>query len=189
MKSKTDRNNQTVMRDKAITRDILHYGGSILRSEAFQNASGETHHLRGSVADHTLTVCILAARICRALQKRGITVNEKDLIQAALCHDLGMIGRDTAYKNRTDSWRSHPKKSASVARDLVPDLSTNAESMITTHMWPVSGPRPRSREAAILNIADKWASAADWVYFLTGKQVGAGIRENLLPQKSRQRRV
>ena len=189
MKSRTERKNKSVLQDKAISRDIRNYGGSILQSAEFQNAFSETHHLRGSVADHTLTVCIIAARICRTMQKRGITVNEKDLIQAALCHDLGMIGRDTVYKNRTDSWKSHPKKSASVARDLVPDLSTNAESMINTHMWPVSGPHPRSREAAILNIADKWASAADWIYFLTGKQVGADIREELFPQKSRQRRV
>lgn len=183
MKRRTVRKNQTALRDKAISRDIRHYGENILQSEAFQNAFHETHHMRGSVADHTLTVCILAARICRAMQQHGFSVNEKDLIQAALCHDLGMIGRNTAYKNRTDSWRSHPKKSASVARDLVPDLSTNAESMIHTHMWPVSGPHPRSREAAILNIADKWASAADWVYFLTGKQVGAGIRKDLLTKK------
>ena len=182
-KSRTERKNETFLRDKAISRDILQYGENILQSEAFQNASEETHHLRGSVADHTLTVCILAARICRIMQKHGITVNEKDLIQAALCHDLGMIGRDDLYKSRTDSWQSHPKKSASVARDLVPDLSTNAESMIRTHMWPVSGPHPRSREAVILNAADKWASAADWVYFLTGKQVGAGIRKDLLPKK------
>ena len=181
MKRKTARKNQAVLRDKEICSDILHYGEGILQSKEFQHASAETHHLRGNVAEHTLTVCILAARICRTLQKHGITVNEKDLIQAALCHDLGMLGRDTAYKNRTDSWKSHPEKSASVARELVPDLSTNAESMITTHMWPVSGPHPRSREAMILNLADKWASAADWVCFLTGKQVGADIREDLLP--------
>ena len=173
------RENKKLLRDKAVNRDILLYGGEILHSEAFQKAFSEKHHLHGTVSDHSLTVCILAVRICLFIQKKGFTVNEKDLIQASLCHDLGMLGRQERYRNRTDSWNSHAEKSASIARDLIPDLSPNAESMIKTHMWPVSGPHPRSREAAILNVADKCASAADWVFFLTGKQVSADIRQKL----------
>ena len=139
----------------------------------------EPHHLRGTVSEHTLNVCIIATRLCRLLKQNGLTVNEKDVVQAALCHDLGMLGRDEHYRNRTDSWKQHPEISVDVARDLVPDLSQNAEEMISTHMWPVSGPPPHSKEAAILNIADKCASAADWIYFITGKQIGANIRKDL----------
>ena len=174
-----ERKNQKIMRDSKISRDIRHYGKDILQSEEFHQASLEPHHLHGTVSEHTLNVCIIATRICRILEKNGRSVNEKDVIQAALCHDLGMLGRDKQYKNRTDSWKQHPEISVDVARDLVPDLSQNAEEMISTHMWPVSGPPPHSREAAILNIADKCASAADWIYFITGKQIGTNVRENL----------
>ena len=179
MMNRTQRENKKLLREEAVKRDILLFGGDILHSDIFHKAFSERHHLHSTVSDHSLTVCILSVRICFFLQKKGIAVNEKDLIHAALCHDLGMLGRQKQYRNRTDSWNSHAEKSASIARDLIPDLSTNAESMIKTHMWPVSGPHPRSREAAILNAADKCASAADWIFFLTGKQISADIRQKL----------
>ena len=128
---------------------------------------------------YKLTVCILAMRMCELLKATGISVDKKAVIQAALCHDLAMVGREERYKNRSDSWRSHPKDSVSVARELVPDLEPNTESMIESHMWPIAGPAPRSKEAVILNLADKWASAADWVFFITGKKTGVAIRKKL----------
>lgn len=167
------------MRNAAISRDIRSYGGAILQSEAFRRASSETHHLHGSVSDHSLTVCIAAVQICFSLRKAGFRVNEKDLIQASLCHDLGMVGRSEKYGRRSEAWHSHADASVDIARELLPDLSENAASMIRAHMWPVSGPFPRSREAAILNAADKFASSADWVYFLTGKQFCRTIRQAL----------
>ena len=167
------------VRDAVISRDIIYYGSPVLHSDAFHRAFSETHHLRGSVSDHSLTVCIATVRICLFLQKAVFRINEKDLIQASLCHDLGMIGRSDKYRRRTEAWHSHPADSVAIARELLPDLSENAVSMIRTHMWPVSGSFPRSREAVILNAADKFASSADWVFFLTGKQFCGTIRKKL----------
>lgn len=144
-----------------IRRDILRYGGDIIGSDAFARAGMETHHVRGDVASHSMAVCTIAARICDFLEKNRIRINKKDVIQAALCHDLGMIGRDKKYRDDQEAWRRHPADSVTEARAIVPDLSREAEEMISSHMWPLSGKRPRSREAIVLNIADKCASFAD----------------------------
>ena len=167
------------LRDERISRDVLRCGGSILRSEYFKKAAFETHHLRSSVYDHSLTVCITAVQICLVLRKIGLRINEKDLIQASLCHDLGMVGRSQKFHRSFEAWRGHANDSAFIAQKLIPELSENAECMIRTHMWPVSGSYPRSREAFILNAADKYASIADWVYFLTGRRTGGQIRSEL----------
>lgn len=158
---------------------ILTYGKDILNSDLFRQAANEKHHLHGTVLEHTLNVCVVSMWLSRQMQKRGVKVNDKDLIQAALCHDLGMIGREGKYKHRVDSWGGHPKESARLARELVPDLSPEAEEMIQNHMWPAGGSLPGSNEAKILCLADKYASMADWTSWLTKHRFAARIKEKL----------
>ena len=158
---------------------ILRYGREILNSDVFRQSASQTHHLHGTVFDHTINVCIVSVWLCRQLTNQGVRVNEKDLIQAALCHDMGMISRDTKYKGRRDSWKNHPKESARNARELIPDLSLDAKEMILSHMWPVTGPPPRSNEGMILCMADKYASMADWKTWLTKHRFASRIKEQL----------
>ena len=163
----------------AVSSDILRYGSDILQSDVFRRADDETHHLHGSVSGHTLNVCIASVRLCRRLQRTHMQLSEKDLIQAALCHDLGMVDRENRYHGRMDSWQSHPEESVKVARELVPDMSEEAGEMIRTHMWPVSGPCPRSKEGVLLSVADKYASVLDWMTWMTNRKYGSRIKQNL----------
>ncbi|MBQ1311402.1 MAG: HD domain-containing protein [Blautia sp.] len=165
--------------EKDICSTILKYGENVLSSDIFQQSSAQTHHVLGTVFDHTINVCAVSLWLARQLKERGVAVNEKDLVQAALCHDLGMIGRDSKYKDTLDSWKDHPKESARIARELIPDLSSEAEDMILSHMWPLSGPAPRSNEGMLLCISDKYASMADWKSWLTEHRLSARIREFL----------
>ena len=158
---------------------ILQYGKDILNSEQFRQAASEKHHLRGTVLDHTINVCVVSVWLCQKLKKRGVEVNEKDLVQAALCHDLGMIGRESLYRGRAHSWGAHPGESARIARELVPDLSEEAEQMIRNHMWPVAGSPPRSVEEKLLCVADKYASMADWQSYLTRHKFASRVKEQL----------
>lgn len=174
-----NRTQESERREEEVIDSIRCYGEPVLRSEAFRRTGDETHHLHSSLRDHTLNVCITSARISRFLQEMGIRVNDKTLIQAALCHDLGMVDRQSKYKSRTASWRNHPEESVKVARTIIPDLTPAAEEMIRTHMWPVAGIHPRSREEVILNISDKYASFIDWVSWLVGKKYEARIKERL----------
>lgn len=164
---------------------ILQYGRDILNSEVFRQTAYQKHHLHGTVFEHTVNVCIVSIRLLKQLTDRGSQINEKDLIQAALCHDLGMVGRDGKYRGRFDSWKSHPEESVRIAKELVPDLSKEAEEMILSHMWPVAGPAPRSKEGRILCMADKYASMEDWRTWLTKHQFAARIKQQLDEQRIR----
>ena len=164
---------------REIFNDIILYGKDILNSEVFRGTLSQTHHLRGTVFEHTINVCVVSLRLCYQLTERGIPVNKRDLIRAALCHDLGMVDRDTKYKDRIDSWRSHPKESAQIARRIFPDLSAEAEDMILSHMWPVAGQPPRTNEGMLLCMADKYASMAEWKNWLSESKYAARILEQL----------
>lgn len=168
--------------EDAVCEEILRYGRAVLYSDVFRQASDETHHLHGTLRDHILNVCVVSVCLSRIRERKGQNIRKKDLIQAALCHDLGMIGRGKKYRSRKDSWRMHAEESVRIARELIPDLSDQAEDMIRTHMWPVTGKRPRSREGLILGEADKIASLADWGSWLTGKTFAEHVKEKLLKQ-------
>ena len=118
--------------EEAICQDIIQYGKEILTSDVFRQTACQTHHLQSTVMEHTMNVCIIAVKLCREKMRKGAQLNEKDLIQAALCHDLGMIGREKKYRHVVDTWMSHPAESAKIARKIVPDLSPDAEQMILT---------------------------------------------------------
>ena len=169
------------LEEVGICNDILRYGKDILKSEVFKQAVSETHHLKGTVFDHTVNVCVVSLRLAHQLKSRGIEINEKDLVRAALCHDLGLVSRDSKYKGRIDSWRSHPQESARIARELIPDLSPEAEEMILSHMWPIAGPAPSSNEGMLLTMADKYSSMAEWKNWLTE----SGFTRRILDQLDR----
>ena len=159
--------------------DILTYGRDILTTDIFHEAISETHHLHGTVFEHTINVCVICMRLCYQLLDRNITVNKKDLVQAALCHDLGMVGRNSKYKNRRSSWKNHPKESAEIARELVPDLSKEAEEMILSHMWPLAGLPPHTNEGMLLCMADKYATMSEWKNWLKDSKYAMRIREQI----------
>lgn len=169
--------------DNDICRDILLYGKDILNSGIFRQAALQTHHLHGTVFDHTINVCVVSIRLCYQLMDRGIDVCEKDLVQAALCHDLGMVFRESKYTDVIDSWKNHPRESARIARDLIPDLSEKAEEMILSHMWPLAGSPPASNEGMLLCMADKYASMADWKSWLTKTSYAKRIKDLLYTDK------
>ena len=152
--------------EEEICNDIIRYGKNILTSEIFRKTASQPHHVQSTVWDHTMNVCIIAVKLCREQMRKGVTLNEKDLVQAALCHDLGMVGREEKYKHVFDTWLRHPEKKKKIAKEIVPDLSPNAEMMIRCHMWPLSSLSPQSREGRLLCRADKYASMADWQFMI-----------------------
>ena len=150
-----------------ICNDIITYGKDILKSEVFRKAALQKHHHYGTVLDHTINVCVVSMRLYYQLEERGIQGSKKDLVQAALCHDLGLVDRDNKYNTRIEAWKNHPQESAKIAKELVPDFSTKAEEAILSHMWPVAGPAPSSNEGMLLCTADKYSSMAEWKTWLT----------------------
>ena len=172
-------NDEELSEEAAICRDIVKYGKEILLSDIFRKTAVQRHHVQSTVMEHTMNVCIIAVKLCREQMRRGVLLNEKDLVQAALCHDLGMVGRENKYKNALETCKRHPIDSAEIAKEIVPDLSPNAEQMIRSHMWPLSSIAPQSREGRLLCKADKFASMADWQYVISNGHYEEKIKTNI----------
>ena len=172
-------NDEELSEEAAICRDIIKYGKEILLSDIFRKTAVQRHHVQSTVMEHTMNVCIIAVKLCREQMRKGVQLNEKDLVQAALCHDLGMVGRENKYKNALETCKRHPIDSAEIAKEIIPDLSPNAEQMIRSHMWPLSSIAPHSREGRLLCRADKYASMADWQYIISNGHYEEQIKENI----------
>ena len=172
-------NDEELSEEAAICRDIVKYGKEILLSDIFRKTAVQRHHVQSTVMEHTMNVCIIAVKLCRDQMRKGVLLNEKDLVQAALCHDLGMVGRENKYKNALETCKRHPIDSAEIAKEIVPDLSPNAEQMIRSHMWPLSSIAPQSREGRLLCKADKFASMADWQYVISNGHYEEKIKTNI----------
>ena len=172
-------NDEELSEEAAICRDIIRYGKEILLSDIFRKTAVQRHHVQSTVMEHTMNVCIIAVKLCRDQMRKGVLLNEKDLVQAALCHDLGMVGRENKYKNALETCKRHPIDSAEIAKEIVPDLSPNAEQMIRSHMWPLSSIAPQSREGRLLCKADKFASMADWQYVISNGHYEEQIKTNI----------
>ena len=146
---------------EAIDRELHKYGDSILNGSEFGKAMTQRHHRRTSVGEHTLRVAVIALSITYVLRKIHVSVKKEDVVKGALCHDLGMLGRDEKYRNDRECHREHPAESARVAKRIIPDLNENTEHIIRDHMWPLAGQRPHSKECVIVSAADKIASVRD----------------------------
>ena len=148
---------------RQIERKLHRYGDRILERPEFEQAMQQTHHKRTTVGKHTLNVAAAAIGICIVLDKVHIKVKEEDVVEGALLHDLGILGRHEKYKDNHECLRRHAEDSVKTAREILPELSENTEGIIRSHMWPLFGSRPRTKEAVIVSAADKIASIRDWV--------------------------
>ena len=75
-------------------KEILKEGQKVFSTETFQKGRTQIHHRGTTVVNHTLEVTDWALRISDALARKGIHVDREEVLISALCHDLGIIGRD-----------------------------------------------------------------------------------------------
>lgn len=143
-------------------KEILKEGQKVFSTETFQKGRTQIHHRGTTVVNHTLEVTDWALRITDALEKKGIRVNREEVLISALCHDLGIIGRDEKFANTIACWLQHPKDSVEIAEELYPDMSEHTKKVIGRHMWPATPMWPTSREGWILDLADTIASMNDF---------------------------
>ena len=166
-------------RKERIGADINRYGGDILTSDELKQAFDQTHHLWSTVGEHTLRVAASSLMICYALRKLNIKVNVPAVVVASLCHDLGILGRDSKFANNRECSQEHPGESVKVARELVPDLTDKSADIIERHMWPAGQSKaPNSIEGVIVSTADKYSAVKDLV---KGSDImNTGVRNKVL---------
>lgn len=144
--------------------EISEVGRRVFDSEIFKKGRTQTHHGTSTVGYHTFEVADSALRICDYLRNRGISINRREVIIGALCHDLGIIGRHEKFRNNIVCSQQHPRDSVKEAQKLFYDMSPKMKKIIGRHMWPITPMWPTSREGWVVNLADKIATFNDLLH-------------------------
>ena len=125
---------------------------NLLSNPKIQKLQEFPQHHGSNTLRHSIAV---AKRSFELAEKLGWDIDELELVRTAMLHDyyLYKIKEEglSAYQHGT----SHPKISIKNAnRDF--GLSKKEMSIIRSHMWPLTFVHPpRSKEAALLCLADK----------------------------------
>lgn len=160
-------------RKERIKKDLQLYGDEVLKSEEMKEAFQQTHHRWSTVGEHTFRVAFSSVMICYLLKKLNINVSVPAVVIGALCHDLGILGRDDKYASSKEMSKEHPKESVTVARGLVADMPEKTEDIIERHMWPMGQSKaPNSIEGVIVSAADKYNAVKDVIKGSEVKQTG-----------------
>lgn len=137
---------------------LFTYGTDVMETPEFQNAFYQIHHVRTTVAVHSINVAVISIVLCLLLAKIHVRTDMRSVVHAALCHDLGIMGRHTKYRSNFQCSQQHPVDSVAVARKILNQYDDKTLKIIETHMWPVRPGRPRSVEGYVVTLADKYAA-------------------------------
>ncbi len=159
---------------KHSTSDLSEDEQYIMTSSCFLRAMEQPHHGNTTVGRHSIEVKDFSLAICRALARKEIVTDERSVLIAALCHDLGMVGRYEKYRNNLECCFRHPVDSVEEARKLYPEMDSATEDIIRNHMWPLAVHRPRSLEGYIVSLADKRVSMQS--AFFSGERIAGTDR-------------
>lgn len=159
-----------------VKNEILRIGGDIIRSERFRKAWETTHHVEYNVAAHSLETAGYALLIARWLSRRGVKVNEEDVVRAALLHDIGMTESPVRKSPSYRKAYAHPKEGCRIAKDEFGANRLQLEA-IRRHMWPICGVPPLHLTGWIVMMADK-ASASREAKDIAKRKAKARIRKH-----------
>lgn len=161
--------------------DIMAVGKDIVSSDRFAKANTVPHHHKGRhIASHSLETAEYALMLCRWLGAHGVSVNEEDVVRAALLHDIGMTEDEVFLSPSPIKAYTHPVEGARIAKEEfgANDVQANA---ILRHMWPIGFIPPKSIEGWVVVAADKCCSIHE-VSSFARKLVTSWGKEGLLSQ-------
>jgi uncharacterized protein len=105
-------------------------------------------------------------------QRFHLRVNERDLVTGALLHDFYLYDWHKPHPDTPHHATRHPLYAAENAARIF-DANGAVLAIIRTHMWPLPPGRvPASREAVLVNLADKYCSFYE-TFFLRSNRSAA----------------
>lgn len=111
----------------------------------------------------TYTHCLNVAFSCyKFVKKHNIKINEDELLKGALLHDFYLYDWHENKKEREGFHGfKHPNRALINAKKYF-ELTQKEENIISSHMWPLTLRNyPKSKEAVIVCIMDKWCAVAE----------------------------
>ena len=138
----------------------------LLESRQVQSMKQWRHHFSITCYEHSLFVSYVAFRLakkfgwdCRAAARAG------------LLHDLYLYDPADRAAHPGNQCLDHPVAALRNARELCPDLTEREANAILTHMFPLSVHLPRCREAAVVNMADKFCATIEVIHLYRTRAV------------------
>ena len=130
--------------------------GELLESEPVRMMGRWQHHGRITTLDHSLFVAYLSFRAARWLR-----LDERAAARGGLLHDLYLYDPRDKSAHPGNQCFDHPVFALRNAEALCGRLTEKERNIIISHMWPLAKRRPRSAEAAVVNLADKLCATAE----------------------------
>lgn len=148
----------------------------LLESDQVRMMGRWKHHGPISTLDHSLFVAYWSYRAAKALG-----LDARAAARGGLLHDLYLY--DSKDKSAHPGWQcfDHPRAAARNAGELT-QLSDKERNIILSHMWPLGGALPRSREAWLVDLVDTLCAGLEMsrVYHPARLRERLGVRP-LLP--------
>ena len=130
--------------------------GDLLFTPEVQSMRNIPHHPGTTCYEHSVFVAYAAFRMARRWNL--------DYLAAARCgllHDLYLYDPRDKSAHPGNQCFDHPVFALRNAEALCGRLTEKERNIIISHMWPLAKRRPRSAEAAVVNLADKLCATAE----------------------------
>ncbi len=117
------------------------------------------HHPSTSCYEHSVFVAYISFRLAR---RWGL--DYRTAARCGLLHDLYLYNAHDKSQFAGSQFKQcfyHPKAALRNAQALCGPLSEGESNIILSHMWPLSRRAPHSKEAAVVNLADKLCATAE----------------------------
>jgi Predicted HD superfamily hydrolase len=115
------------------------------------------HHYDVSCYEHSVFVSYLSFVTAKKLELDYVAA-----ARAGLLHDLYLYDKDEKKQLALQHYTAHPKIALENALKIT-ELSKKERNIIMSHMWPVPCRMPKSREAVIVNLVDKYCASVEGI--------------------------
>ena len=131
---------------------------ALLRDRQVRRMKEFTQHGDTTTYDHCLRVASLSDAINRRFR---LHADERTLLTGAMLHDFYLYDWHEKNAGHRLHGFTHPLRAAENAKARF-GVDARVEHVIVCHMWPLTLTRlPRTREAWIVCLADKWCSLGE----------------------------
>lgn len=141
----------------------------LLSTEQVRSMKQWRHHFSVTTYDHSLFVSYVAFRIARRLG-----CDYRMAARMGLLHDLYLYDSHDPTAHPGNQCFDHPVAALENACALQ-ELSEKEENIILAHMWPLAKSMPHSKEAVIVNLADKFCATLEVCYLTRAKRIQCWI--------------